>query len=260
MRRMKVASWNVNSIRAREGRLAAWLGAHRPDVLCLQELKVEESDFPKQLFADAGYHVAAVHQKTYNGVAVAARAPLADVRLGLDDGVDDPQARLVAATVGGVRVISVYAPNGQAVGSDKYVYKLAWLERLAAYLRRACDPAQPLVLCGDFNVAPEARDVCDPASWAKETLFHIDSRAALERVRAFGLWDTFRLHHQQAGAYSWWDYRMLGFAKDQGLRIDQIYVSTPLARRCTAASIDREERKGQGPSDHAPIVAELDLA
>jgi exodeoxyribonuclease-3 len=254
---MKIASWNVNSVRAREARVAAWLTAHAPDVVCLQELKVEETDLPRELFARAGYKVAGVYQKTYNGVAILARAPLLAIEVGLGDDVDDPQARLVAATIGDVRVISAYVPNGQAVGSEKYAYKLAWLTRLRAYLDRRCDPKQPLALCGDFNVAPEARDVHDPAAWSGETLFHLDSRAALERVRAFGLWDSFRLHHQEAGVYSWWDYRMLGFPKNHGLRIDQIYVTAPLAERCTAAWIDREERKGEGPSDHAPILAQF---
>jgi exodeoxyribonuclease-3 len=254
---MKVASWNVNSIRAREARVAAWLRSRAPDVVCLQELKTEEKDFPRSLFTDAGYEVAANCQRTYNGVAIASRAPLSEVALGLSDGAEDPQARLVAATVAGVRVVSVYVPNGQAVGSEKYAYKLAWLARLRAYLDRHCDPRQPLLVCGDFNVAPEPRDVHDPAAWAGETLFHVDSRAALERVRAFGLYDTFRLRNQQGGVYSWWDYRMLGFPKNQGLRIDHILATRSLSERCQAVSIDREERKGEGPSDHAPVLAEF---
>jgi exodeoxyribonuclease-3 len=254
---MKLASWNVNSLRAREARVAAWLASRAPDIACLQELKLEEKDLPRALFEHAGYHLVGAFQKTYNGVAIIARRPLTDVEVGLGDGVDDPQARLVAATVDGLRVISAYVPNGQAVGSEKYAYKLRWLERLRAYLDRRHRPTDALVVCGDFNVAPEARDVHDPAAWAKETLFHIDSRAALETARAFGLWDTFRLHHDEAGAYSWWDYRMLGFPKDLGLRIDQIYATRSVAERCVAASIERDERKGEGPSDHAPIWAEL---
>ncbi|MFI5288473.1 MAG: exodeoxyribonuclease III [Polyangia bacterium] len=255
---MKLASWNVNSIRARIDRVIPWLEATRPDVLCMQELKAEEKDFPREAFERIGYQVAAACQKTYNGVAICSLQPATDVMCGLGDGDDDPQARLVAATVAGVRVLSAYVPNGQSVGSDKYAYKLRWLERLRGYLDARCDPKAPLVLCGDFNVAPEERDVYDPVSWANETLFHIEARQALERVRAFGLTDTFRLHHEEAGVYSWWDYRMLSFPKNRGLRIDHVFVTEPLARRCASAWIDREARKGKLPSDHAPVLASFE--
>jgi exodeoxyribonuclease-3 len=254
---MKLATWNVNSIRARLERVLAWLDERKPDVLCMQELKVEEKDFPADAFRERGYHVAHVCQKTYNGVAIAARAPLADVQRGLAGDADDTQARLVGATVYGLRVLCAYVPSGQAVGSDKYEYKLKWLARLRAQLDEHARVDQPLVLCGDFNVAPEPRDVYDPAGWEQETLYHVDARAALERVRAWGLVDTFRLHHQEAGAYSWWDYRMLSFPHGKGLRIDHIFATEPLARRCTGAWIDREARKGKLPSDHAPVFAEF---
>jgi exodeoxyribonuclease-3 len=255
---MKLASWNVNSVRARKDRLLAWLSQHTPDVVCLQELKTEEQGLPIEELTALGYQGAYACQKTYNGVAILSRTPISDIKIGLDDGVDDPQARLVAGTVGGVRVLSAYIPNGQAIDSDKYAYKLAWLSRLRGYLDARCDPAQPLVLCGDFNVAPEARDVCDPTFWAGETLFHADSVAALARIRDFGLVDTFRKHHDEAGVYSWWDYRMLAFPKNRGLRIDHIFATAPLAQRCSAASIDREQRKGKLPSDHAPVFAVFD--
>ena len=232
-----------------------WLDAHKPDVLCMQELKVEEKAFPREAFEGIGYHVVQVCQKTYNGVAILSRTAISDVRYGLDDGDDDTQARLIAGTIDGLRVICAYVPNGQSVGSDKYAYKLKWLSRLRAYLEKHEKREQPLVLCGDFNVAPEERDVYDPVSWANETLFHVDARQALEQVREFGLVDTFRLHHQEAGVYSWWDYRMLGFPKNRGLRIDHVFATDPLARRCTAAWVDREARKGQQPSDHAPVLA-----
>jgi exodeoxyribonuclease-3 len=250
-----LATWNVNSIRARLDRVLAWIEARRPDVLCMQELKVEEKDFPVEPFTALGYHAAQLCQKTYNGVAILSRTPLVEVACGLDDGTDDPQARLIAGTVDGVRILTVYAPNGQTVGSDKYAYKLRWLERLRAYLDARCDRAQPLVVCGDFNVAPEARDVHDPAAWENEVLFHVDARHALEKVRAWGLVDAVRLHHEQPGLYTWWDYRMLGFPKNRGLRIDHVLVTEPLARRCVEAFIDREERKGKQPSDHAPVLA-----
>jgi exodeoxyribonuclease-3 len=257
---MKIATWNVNSIRARKGRVLAWLADRRPDVVCLQELKAEEKDFPADDLAAAGYSAVRLCQKTYNGVAICARTELTDVTSGLDDGEDDPQARLISATVGGVRVVSVYVPNGQSVGSDKYAYKLRWLDRLRGWLDRRCRPDEPLVVCGDFNVAPEPRDVYDPTAWEREPLFHIDARAAFERMRAFGLVDTFRLHHDEAGAFSWWDYRALMFPRNRGLRIDHVLATETLAQRCTSAVIDRDARKGKQPSDHAPVVVELALA
>jgi len=188
-------------------------------------------------------------------VAIAARSPITDVRRGLDDGVEDPQARLITALVDGVRVMSAYMPNGQAVGTDKYEYKLQWMDRFVRDLDTHYDRAQPLVVCGDFNVAPEPGDVHDPVAWANETLFHVDARRALDRIRAWGLVDLFRLHHVEAGYYSWWDYQMLAFPKNRGLRIDHLFATEPVARRCTDAWIDRESRKGQKPSDHAPVLA-----
>lgn len=252
---MKLVTWNVNSIRARTERVIPWLEANQPDVLCMQELKVEEDKFPFDEFRAIGYEIVVAAQKTYNGVAIAARTPLSDVRMGLDDGVEDPQARLISAVVGGVRVMCVYVPNGQAVGSDKYEYKLQWMDRLVRDLDAHYDRAQPMIICGDFNVAPEEKDVHDPAAWSQETLFHIDARRALERIRSWGLVDLFRLHHWEAGYYSWWDYQMLSFPKNKGLRIDHIFATEPLARRCDACWIDRDARKGIKPSDHAPVVA-----
>ena len=254
---MKLASWNVNSIRVRRERLLRWLEAHRPDVLCLQELKVTEAQFPLEAVRAAGYEAAVLGQKGYNGVAVLARRglPLEDVRYGLDDGVADAAARLVAATVAGIRVVTVYAPNGQVVGSEKYAYKLEWFRRLGSYLQRHHRDSEPLVLCGDFNVAPEPRDVQFPRQWEKSVLFHAEVRAALRELMAGGLEDTFRLHHEEGGRYSWWDYRMLAFPKNDGLRLDLILATEPLARRCTAAEIHRDERKGKLASDHVPVLA-----
>lgn len=255
---MRLATWNVNSIRARKERVHAWLERARPDVACLQELKCEQHQLEAIGLPQLGYHVAASCQKTYNGVAILSRVPMENVTIGLDDGEEpDPQARLVAATVGGVRVISVYVPNGQAVGSDKYDFKLRWLRRLVQYLRRHHDPAQPLAICGDFNVAPEARDVHDPTLWEETTLFHATSRAELRALMDWGLVDAFRIHHDEAGRYSWWDYQMLGFQKNRGLRIDLVLVTRALAQRVTGSEIDREERKGKAPSDHAPVIVEL---
>ncbi len=254
---MIIASWNVNSIRARRERVLPWLSSVRPDVLCLQELKTEEKDFPVEAFTELGYHVAGVFQKTYNGVAILSRTPISDVKVGLDDGVDDPQARLIAGTVEGVRILCCYVPNGGVVGSDKYAYKLTWLSRLRRYLEVRHAPTEPLLVAGDFNVAPDERDVYNPVAWASESLFHVDSRKAIEELCSFGLKDTFRLHPQEAGVYSWWDYRMLGFAKNRGLRIDLLLATEPLSRRCVRTWIDREARKGQAPSDHAPVLGEF---
>lgn len=253
---MLVATWNVNSIRARQERLISWLQRRQPDVVCLQELKVEEAAYPREAIDALGYVSAINAQKTYNGVAILSKLPLTEVTVGMNDGVEDPQARVVAATVEGVRIISVYVPNGSEVGSDKWVYKLAWLKRLRAWLEKTESRDRPLALCGDFNVAPEAIDVHDPALWESTVLFHPEARGALREVAEFGLFDTFRERHPGEGNfYSWWDYQMLGFPKNRGLRIDHIYATRTLADRCTASVIDREERKGLKPSDHAPVVS-----
>jgi exodeoxyribonuclease-3 len=252
---MKLATWNVNSVRARLDRLIAWLGREQPDVVCLQELKVTDVDFPFDQVRAAGYDAAVHGQKTYNGVAVLSRTSITEVVSGMGDGADDPEARLISARTAGVRVVSAYVPNGQIVGSEKWAYKLDWLRRLRAYLDRTADPAAPLVLCGDFNVAPEDRDVARPDEWRGTVLCHQDGRAALGAIVAWGLVDAIRLHHAGEGPFSWWDYRMLGFPKNNGLRIDHIFLTRPLAERCTEAYVVRDERKGKLPSDHAPVVA-----
>jgi exodeoxyribonuclease-3 len=254
---MKLATWNVNSIRAREERLLRWLGKHEPDVLCLQELKVTDDAFPLLPIQSLGYHAAVHGQKTYNGVAVLSRAESADVERGFGDGGDDAQSRLVTARVGSVHVVSAYVPNGSEVGSDKWAYKMEWMKRLRAWLDRRFAKSDLVALGGDFNVAPEARDVHDPAEWEPSVLFHPEARAALEDVRAWGLVDAFRQHHEGPGFYTWWDYRRLAFPKGRGLRIDHVFLSAPLAAKCVSALIDRDERKGQQPSDHAPVVVEL---
>jgi exodeoxyribonuclease-3 len=254
---MKLITWNLNSMRARLDRLLKLLERHRPDAVCLQELKLSDAEFPDVEIRAAGYHAAWRGQKTYNGVAILGRDPPLDVERDFADGEDDPQARFLAATVSGIRILCAYVPNGQEVGSPAFTYKLQWLDRLRAYLDRCCDPAQLLALCGDMNVAPEPRDVYDPAAWEGQILFHPEERAALSRVAAWGLVDAFRLQHPEPGLYSWWDYRMLAFPKNRGLRIDHVLVTRPLAERCTAAAIDRAERKGEKPSDHAPVVVQF---
>ena len=254
---MRIATWNVNSVRARLDRLVAFLGRHQPDVVCLQELKVPDEDFPLEAIEAAGYRAAVHGQRTYNGVAILSRVAAGDVRAGMEDGTLDEQARLIAAVVGGIRVVNVYVPNGQVVGSDKWEYKLAWLERLRAWFERECRPEEPLVLCGDFNVALDDRDAAQPADWADSVLCHEGARAALRRVTEWGLVDTVRLHHEGPGPYTWWDYRMLAFPKGNGLRIDHVFATKGLAERCTGAWVDRDERKGKQPSDHAPVVVEF---
>lgn len=256
---MKVATWNVNSVRSRLDRVVAWLAANQPDALCLQETKTEDKTFPFEALQAAGYHIAHHGQKTYNGVAILSKTPAEDVVRGFGDDEDDPQSRFIAGTVGGVRILSAYIPNGSELDSPKYQYKLRWLARLRQHLDRHYTKDRPLLLCGDFNVAPDERDVHDPGKWERTVLFSPDIRAALAEVAKFGLVDTFRLHHQDGGKFSWWDYRMLAFPRNEGLRIDHVFATAPIADRCKAASIDREERKGKQASDHAPVVVEIDL-
>ena len=255
---MKLATWNINSIRARNDRLFAWIARERPDVLCLQETKVEDAGFPLDALKQAGYQVVTFGQRSYNGVAIASTQPLAEVTRGFGDGADDEDARVIAATTHGIRVVCVYVPNGQDLTSDRYPYKLAWFRRLRAYLDRTAAPDAPLVVCGDMNVTPDDRDVWSPEKW--NGLIHCSppERTALAEVAAFGLVDLFRARNGDAKLYSWWDYRGVAFFKDQGLRIDLIFATRPLADRCTACTIDRAARKGQDASDHAPVIAILD--
>lgn len=253
---MRLATWNVNSIRARAARLRAYLAERQPDCVCLQETKVEDAGFPHDLFADLGYHVVAHGQKTYNGVAIAARSVPTDVTTGVGVADLDEQARLIAATVDGVRVVSVYVPNGASVGSDKYAMKLRWLAALGAWLERH-DRATPLVLGGDWNIAPDDRDVHDPRKWAGEVLCSEPERTAFLALLGWGLTDVWRAHHGDERAYSWWDYRGVAFWKDQGLRIDHFLADAAIAGRVTGCTIERDQRKGNDASDHAPVVVTL---
>jgi exodeoxyribonuclease-3 len=252
---MRLVTWNVNSIRQRRERLLALLARHSPDVVCLQETKVLDADFPAEELRSAGYEAATLGQKGYNGVAILSKTPLAQVSAGFRDGGDDAQSRLLAATVDGVRVITAYVPNGQSVGSEKYAFKLEWYERLRKYLEREADPARPLALAGDFNVAPADIDVHEPLAWVGQIMCSDLERASLVRVLEWGLVDSFRRKHPEQKAFTWWDYRMLGFQKNRGLRIDHLLVTPALYERLEEVVIDREERKGKGASDHAPVVA-----
>lgn len=255
---MKLVTWNVNSLNVRLPRLLDWLAANAPDVVCLQETKLEDAKFPHDELAKAGY-VAHVHgQRTYNGVAILVRSGLTatDVAAGMP-GFADEQKRLIAATVAGVRIINAYVPNGQSVGSDKYAYKLAWCRAASAALRDELCAHPELAFVGDMNIAPEARDVHDPAAWEGQVLCSEPERASFREWLALGLVDAFRRFDQPPGTFSWWDYRMLAFPKNRGLRIDHILLSAALAPRCVACRIDRNARKGEKPSDHAPVIAEL---
>jgi exodeoxyribonuclease-3 len=257
---MRVATWNVNSVRAREERLLAWLASRAPDVLCLQETKVVDDRFPADACRAAGYAVAHFGQRTYNGVSILSRAPLEDVQRGFGDGEDDEQARFIAATTMGVRIMSVYVPNGQAVGSPKFDYKLRWLARLECWVDAHVPPTAPALLCGDFNVAPTDLDVHDPEAWRGSVLCTPEERAALARVCGDRLVDVVRGLHPDTVMYSWWDYRQLAFPKNRGLRIDHVLATAPLATRAREAGIDREARKGKLPSDHAPVWAVFDVS
>jgi len=256
---LNIATWNVNSLNVRLPRLLEWLAASRPDVLCLQETKLEDPKFPRQELADAGYAAYFVGQRTYNGVALLVRealGPATDVVTALP-GFADEQKRVIGATVAGKRVFGLYVPNGQAVDSDKYRYKLAWCAAMTTFLRAELARHPALVVAGDFNIAPEDRDVHDPAAWAGQVLCSDAERAVFRDWLGLGLADSFRLFDQPPNTFSWWDYRQLAFPKNRGLRIDHILLSGPLVARCTACRIDRNARKGDKPSDHAPVLVEL---
>ena len=254
---MKLATWNINSIRARTDRLVKWLGAEQPDILCLQETKVEDAGFPHVALKAAGYEVAIHGQRSYNGVAIAAKQSITDVTRGFADGEAEDEARLISAKVGDLRVVSIYVPNGQDLDSDKFPYKLDWYKRLRAYLDRTAKLDDQLVVCGDTNVTADDRDVWSPDAWRGKIHCSEPERAAFANVVGFGLVDLFRKHNPDGGVYSWWDYRGVSFFKNQGLRIDHILATPAVAARSIACVIDRNARKGQDASDHAPVIATL---
>ncbi|HET7307582.1 MAG TPA: exodeoxyribonuclease III [Gammaproteobacteria bacterium] len=251
---MKIATWNVNSLNVRLPHVLQWLEAEQPDVLALQETKLVDDKFPHDDFEKLGYHTMCCGQKTYNGVAIASRKPLANAVRALPD-FEDPQCRVLAGTIDGVRVIDVYVPNGQTVGSEKYRYKLAWLDALRHWLQAELAEYPELAIVGDFNIAPEPGDVHDPAEWEGKVLFSEPERMAFRALLGLGLKDSFRLFEQVEGSFSWWDYRAGSFRRDRGLRIDHVLASDALAARCRNVSIDREPRGWERPSDHAPVTA-----
>ena len=258
---MNVATWNVNSVRSRLDRVLGWTARVLPDVLCMQETKTTDDLFPVAAIEELGYHVELFGQRTYNGVAILSKKPLQDVVRGLPDapGTEpDVQSRLIAGTVGGtggMRIVNVYVPNGQSPDSDKFIYKLNWLVRLRSFLEATASPKDPLLLLGDFNIAPDDRDVHDPARWRGKIHFHPREHEALAYVMEWGFSDLLRKHHEEGGLFTWWDYRMLAFPRNHGLRIDLILGTKTMHQRCKSVTLYRDERKGEHPSDHIPVVA-----
>jgi len=255
---MLIATWNVNSLRVRLPHLRDWLAANPVDVIALQETKLDDPNFPRDEIEALGLRVAFSGQRTYNGVALLARDELADVVAGIP-GFADEQKRVLAATIDGVRVIDLYVPNGQSVGSDKYQYKLRWLAALRDYVAAELARHPRLIVLGDYNIAPEDRDVHDPKAWEGSVHVSVPERAALQALLETGLEDCFRRFEQPEKSYSWWDYRMMAFRRNAGLRIDLILASSALAQKCGACHIDKAPRKLERPSDHAPVVARFDI-
>lgn len=253
---MKLATWNVNSLKVRLPQVLQWLAENPVDVLCLQETKTTDDKFPVAEIEAAGYQVAFTGQKTYNGVAILSRHPMTDIVKG-NPHFEDEQQRLIAATINGIRVICAYVPNGQAVGSDKYGYKLRWLEGLYLWLAEELKAHESLALLGDYNIAPEDCDVHDPVAWQGCVLVSEPERQAFQQLLAMNFKDAFRLFEQPEKSFSWWDYRQMAFRRNMGLRIDHILLSPPLAARCTSCNIDRLPRKWEQPSDHTPVIATI---
>jgi exodeoxyribonuclease-3 len=253
---MKLATWNVNSLKVRLPQVLDWLAANPIEVLCLQETKQQDADFPEDELQAAGYHSVFVGQRTYNGVAILSREKAYDVQTGIP-GFEDEQKRVIAATFGDLRVVCVYIPNGQSIDSDKYQYKLGWLRALHDWLKQEMVRYPKLVLLGDYNIAPEDRDVHDPAAWVGNVLVSEPERDAFRALQALGLKDSYRLFEQPEKTFSWWDYRMMAYRRNMGMRIDHILISEPLVPQCKSCVIDKAPRKLERPSDHTPVVVEL---
>ena len=255
---MKLATWNVNSLKVRLSQVLDFLAVHKPDVLCLQETKTEDAKFPVSDILAAGYQAVFSGQKTYNGVAILSLQAPQEVTMGIAD-FDDPQKRVISAVIDGVRVICVYIPNGESVTSEKYGYKLDWLGRLNNCLKAELEKYPRLAILGDYNIAPEDRDVHDPKFWEGKVLFSEREKAAFNELVTLGLCDSFRLFEQAEKSYSWWDYRMNGFKRNLGLRIDHILLTAELAKGCKSCSIYRDRRAHDRPSDHAPVMVEIEI-
>ncbi len=256
---MKIATWNVNSINIRLEQLLEWLEATQTDVVCLQETKCVDENFPYQAIFDAGYHTAFYGQKSYNGVAIISKHEIDDVQKNFPDDDDESPKRLIAATIKGIRIVNTYIPNGTELWTDKFTFKLDWLQRLRRYFDETCDQNSDVLLCGDFNVAPEELDVWSVPAWEGKLHFTKTERAAIHHVKQWGFVDVFRKLHPDAKEYSWWNYREGAWQRNQGLRIDHIWTSPPLADKCTGCWIDKAPRSHEKPSDHTPVVAEFKL-
>ena len=253
---MKIATWNVNSLRVRLPQVLEWLQAQQPDVLAVQEIKMTDEQFPVEQFKECGYQVVWAGQKTYNGVAIISKHAALDVVMDFPEWQDE-QRRIVAATIDGVRIVNFYVPNGESVGSEKYQYKLAWLDAAKKWLAAELEQHNQMIVLGDFNIAPDDRDVHDPAEWQGQVLCSDAERAALREMMSLGFVDSFRLFSQEAGVFSWWDYRAAAFRRNRGLRIDLVLVSSALQDRCRASYVDKQPRTSERPSDHAPGILEL---
>jgi len=254
---MKIATWNVNSMKVRLPHVVEWLQNHEPDVLVLQEIKQLTENFPTEALQEIGYHSIASGQKTYNGVAVISKNPATDAITDFPD-LDDPQRRILASTVDGIRIVDLYIPNGSEVGSEKYEYKLNWLKSLRNFLEAEMQRHENVVVLGDFNIAPADADVYDPEKWGDAILCSPPERQALAELFNLGLTDVFRKFEHPEGTFSWWDYRAAGFRRNAGLRIDLILTSDGMTERCKASYVDKEPRAWERPSDHAPVIAEFD--
>lgn len=254
---MKLATWNVNSLKVRLPQVLQWLAETPVDVLCLQETKTIDEKFPIAEIEAAGYKVAFTGQKTYNGVAILSRHPMQDIVKNIPH-FEDEQQRIIAATIEGIRIICAYIPNGQSIDSEKYLYKLKWLDALHAWVAEEHQMHQQLALLGDYNIAPDDRDVHDPAAWEGQVLVSEPEREAFRRLIGLNFKDAFRLFEQPEKLFSWWDYRQMAFRRNMGLRIDHILLSAPLAARCSACVIDKGPRKWEQPSDHTPVIATID--
>ena len=253
---LKIASWNVNSLNVRLPHVLAWCDVTRPDILALQETKLTDDRFPADELLEAGYHSVYSGQKTYNGVAILSREPATDIVTDID-GLDDPQRRILGATIGDVRILDLYVVNGSEVGSEKFAYKMHWLEQVTKWIAAEMQRHDRLIVLGDFNIAPDDRDVHDPESWNGKILCSPQEREALQKILDLGFSDTFRQFEQEEKIWSWWDYRMAAFRRNMGLRIDLVLASAALAKVCSAAYVDKEPRRQERPSDHAPAIAEF---
>lgn len=254
---MLIATWNVNSILARMPLVLRWLDDVKPDVVCMQETKCTDDKFPTLVFQERGYQCQLFGQQSYNGVAILSRCACETTHRGYPGDDETAQSRLITSTVNDIQIVNVYIPNGQAVGSEKYEMKLGWMRRLREFFVQNYDPTRPVLLCGDFNVAPEERDVHDVRLWQGRIMFSEQERATLQQIKDWGFTDAFRLHNEEGGKFTWWDYRAGAFRRNMGLRIDHVWVTEPLVSRSVRTWIDLDPRTWEKPSDHAPMIAEL---